>query len=95
MDVVPELTQDRINLRLKRSAKRTFERAASLEGKTVSSFILASALAHAEKTIQKHEVMRLNSQDSEAFFHALVSPVCCNKKLSAAFDEYAQRIISQ
>lgn len=43
------------------------ERAASFEGKTVSSFILTSAMARAEKTIQEHEVMRLNARDSEAF----------------------------
>ncbi|AKH65216.1 MULTISPECIES: DUF1778 domain-containing protein [Photorhabdus] len=39
-----------INLQLKISAKKTLERAASFEGRTVSNFILTSALAHAEKT---------------------------------------------
>ncbi len=34
----------RVNLRLNDDAKYTIERAASFEGKTVSKFILASAL---------------------------------------------------
>jgi len=87
--------QDRINLRLNRSVKRALERAASFEGKTVSNFILTSALAHAEKTIHEHEVMSLNSRDSEAFFNALAKPVHFNKKLAAAFEEHDHRVISK
>ncbi|MEJ2694854.1 MAG: DUF1778 domain-containing protein [Candidatus Thiodiazotropha sp.] len=55
MSVTSGTKQERINLRLKYSAKRALERAASFEGKTVSNFILSSALAHAEKTIHEHE----------------------------------------
>ncbi|WP_185268639.1 type II toxin-antitoxin system TacA family antitoxin [Halopseudomonas xiamenensis] len=29
-------------------------------------------MAHAEKTIHEHEVMSLNSQDSEAFFNGVM-----------------------
>jgi uncharacterized protein (DUF1778 family) len=87
--------QERINLRLKHSAKKALERAASFEGKTVSNFILASALAHAEKTIHEHEVMSLNNRDSEAFFNALVKPVSFNKKLAAAFEEHDQRVTNK
>ncbi|KGK43275.1 hypothetical protein LH51_01180 [Nitrincola sp. A-D6] len=95
MNVATDTKQDRINLRLKPSAKKTLERAASFEGKTVSNFILTSALAHAEKTIHEHEVMNLNSLDSEAFFDALVKPVRFNKKLAAAFEEHEQRVTSK
>lgn len=92
MSASTETNQDRINLRLKHSAKRALERAASLEGKTVSNFILTSALAHAEKTIHEHEVMRLNSGDSEAFFNALVKPIRFNKRLADAFEEHERRV---
>ena len=92
MHAIPETKKDRINLRLKQSAKRALERAASFEGKTVNNFILTSALAHAEKTIQKHEVMSLNSRDAEAFFNALDKPIGFNEKLVSAFNEYDQRI---
>ncbi len=95
MRTATDTKQERINLRLKHSAKRALERAASFEGKTVSNFILTSALAHAEKTIHKHEVMSLNNRDSEAFFNALVKPVRFNKKLAAAFEEHDQRVTSK
>lgn len=78
MSAATDTKQERINLRLGHRAKHILERAARFEGKTVSSFILTSALAQAEKTIEAHEVMRLNSQDSEAFFNALDKPVRLN-----------------
>lgn len=92
MSVATNTKQDRINLRLKHSAKEMLERAASFEGKTVSNFILTSALAHAEKTIQEHEVMSLNRLDSEAFLNALAKPIRFNKKLTDAFEEHSQRV---
>lgn len=86
---------ERINLRLKHSAKKILERAASFEGQTVSKFVLSSALARAEKTFQKHETMMLNTGEAEAFFEALSAPVRFNKKLCSALDEYRDRVAGQ
>lgn len=86
---------ERINLRLKQSSKRLLERAASFEGKTISNFILSSALAHAEKAVQAHEVMSLNAQDAETFFNALAAPVRFNRKLTGAFKEHDKRVTKQ
>lgn len=83
---------ERINLRLKHSAKQLLERAASFEGQTVSKFVLSCALAQAEKTIQTHESMQLNAQDAEAFFDALSQAVVFNDKLTAALNEHEQRV---
>ena len=83
---------DRINLRLKHSAKLKLERAASFEGQTISKFVLSSALARAEETIQEQETICLNRKDSEAFFNALAAPVRFNSKLLAAFEEHDQRV---
>lgn len=95
MSVATETKQERINLRLQHDAKQILERAARFEGKTVSSFILASALQQAEKTIEAHEVMRLSSRDAETFFDALAKPVEFNDKLTAAFKEHEQRVTSR
>jgi len=95
MALTIQAKDERINLRLKRHAKLMLERAASFEGQTVSKFILSSALSSAEKTIQKHEVMVLNAQDSEDFFNALAKPVDLNKKLQDALQEHDARVISK
>jgi len=95
MSSITHNKDDRINIRLKQDAKQMLERAASFEGKTVSKFILSSALNYAEKTIKKHEVMNLNSSDSETFFTALATPIQFNKKLISAFAQHDQDVISK
>jgi uncharacterized protein (DUF1778 family) len=86
---------ERINLRLEQSAKHLIERAATFEGKTVSSFILSSALASAEETIREHESIQLNEQDTQRFFDALAKPVTFNKKLTEALMEHDRRVDSK
>ena len=86
---------ERINLRLSGTAKQRIERAASVEGKTVSAFIVASALDHAEKTMDRHETMSLAREDAIRFFHALDSPPAPNDRLRAALDEHERRVLSR
>jgi uncharacterized protein (DUF1778 family) len=95
MDAATQNKNERINLRVKSSAKSLIERAASFEGKTVSHFILASALAQARKTVQKHETMTLNAKNSKIFFEALEAPVRFNRKLATALEEHDQRVVSK
>ncbi len=86
---------ERINLRLKQSAKNIIERAASFEGKTVSSFILSSALTSAEKTIHEHESIQLNEQDAQRFFDALAKPIEFNENLIEALAEHDRHVDSK
>ena len=95
MDSAIQNKNERINLRLKSSAKSLIERAASFEGQTVSRFILTSALEQAEKTVQKYETMTLNAKNSRIFFEALAAPVRFNRKLAAALEEHDQRVFSK
>ena len=86
---------ERINLRLSGMAKQRIERAASVEGKTVSAFIVASALEYAEKTIDKHETVSLAREEAIRFFHALDNPPPPNDRLRAALDEHDRRVVSR
>ena len=95
MDAATQNKNERINLRLKSSAKSLIERAASFEGITVSHFILTSALEQAEKTVQKHEVMTLNAKSSKIFYDALAAPVRFNHKLTEALEEHHHRVVSK
>ena len=95
MDAITQNKNERINLRLKSSAKNLIVRAAGCEGTTVSHFILASALKCAEETVQEYQMMTLNAKDSKVFFDALDTPVQFNRKLTAAFKEYEERVITR
>ncbi len=86
---------ERVNLRLNKTAKRRIEQAASFEGKTVSGFIVSSALGNAEKAIQKHETMALDRRDAKHFFDLIVKPPAPNDKLRAALGEHGKRVVSR
>jgi uncharacterized protein (DUF1778 family) len=86
---------ERLNLRLDATAKRRIEQAASFEGKTVSGFIVSSALASAERTIREHETIALSRRDAEAFLEAIVAPPKPNEKLFQALEEHRRRVVSR
>jgi uncharacterized protein (DUF1778 family) len=86
---------ERLNLRLKADAKRRIEQAAAFEGKTVSSFILSSALASADRTIREHETMRLTQRDAEVFLDAIVDPPKPTAKLREALADHRRRVTSR
>lgn len=86
---------ERINLRLKRASKHLIERAARFEGKTVSSFVLSSALASAEHTIQQHQTLSLGQQDAQRFLDALEKPPVFNEAMNRAIEEHGQRVDSK
>lgn len=89
------IKSERVNLRLDAAAKRQIERAALAEGRTVSSFILASALENAEETIRRHEVVALSRRDAEIFLDAILNPPPANAKLHEALAEHDRRVVSR
>ena len=89
------IRSERINLRLSETAKRRIEQAASVEGKTLSAFIVASALENADKTARRHETITLAREDATRFFNALSDPPPPNDRLRAALKEHARRVDSR
>lgn len=86
--------QERINLRLATDSKHKLERAAALEGKTVSKFILDNSIAKAEQTIARHDTMQLSQQDALRFLQALSEPVTFNAKLTDALTQHGKEVTS-
>ncbi|MBF0145676.1 MAG: DUF1778 domain-containing protein [Magnetococcales bacterium] len=84
---------ERVNIRLDESAKKRIERAASFAGKTVSGFIVASAMEQAEATIREHEIMMLNRKDADRFLDAILNPPEPNENLRTAMEEHSRRVI--
>lgn len=65
---------DRIDLRLYPEAKEALQAAASLRHKSVSEFILDSALGAADKVLADRRQFGLNAQQWDAFQAALDAP---------------------
>ena len=85
----------RINLRLSETANRRIEQAASVEGKTISAFIVSSALENAEKAVRRHEIIALPRDDAMRFFEVLSDPPPPNGHLLAAPEKHARRVVSR
>ncbi|MDD9960724.1 MAG: DUF1778 domain-containing protein [Gammaproteobacteria bacterium] len=83
---------ERINVRLSEAAKRRIEHAASVEGKTVSAFIVSSALENAERTVRRHDTLTLRREEAMRFFDALADPPPPNDRLRVALEEHARRV---
>jgi uncharacterized protein (DUF1778 family) len=89
------LATERINLRLNAEAKRKIQHAAALEGRTLTDYIVESALLSADRTLLDHERMVLSSRDAEALFEALTSPPEPGEARTEAMREYRERVTSR
>ena len=92
MGQTAEVKRDRMHLRLDAKTKRTLERAAAYQETSVSDFVLANAVAAAQRVINSHEKITLSARDWDAFFDALINPPEPNEKLKEAARRYRDRV---
>ena len=64
----------RLEARLPTDVHALLKRAAEMEGRTLTDFVVAAASAAARKTIEDHEILRLSARDQERFAQALLDP---------------------
>ena len=65
---------DRVVARITPDDKALLERAATLHGGSLASFIVFHARMAAQEVIRRHETIRLNGLESERFVKALLAP---------------------
>lgn len=65
---------EKLDLRVTPAAKRTLQAAASVSRRTVSDFVLESALARADEALAGRRVFNLNAPQWKAFLAALDAP---------------------
>jgi len=87
-----QLKQDRVHLRLDGQTKRKLERAAAYEQRSVSDFVLANAVAAAERVIEARDTIILSARDWDAFHEALTNPPEPNERLKEAARRYRERV---
>ena len=86
------LKHARVHLRLDARTKHKLERAAAYEETTVSRFVLANAVAAAERVIEAREKIVLPATDWDAFHNALLNPPAPNAALRRAARRYRERV---
>ena len=87
-----ELKKERLDLRLPPAAKSQIERAAELQGRSVSDFVVAAALAQASQVIEQQMVLKLCLEDSMALAESFMHEPEPNKKAIEAARRYRARM---
>ena len=81
----------RLEARVTPEQKSLIERAAALQGRTVTDFVLSSVQDAARRAIDEHDRIELSVRDSEAFVDALLNPRPINGRLRDAVRRYRKQ----
>lgn len=71
---MPTSATARLEARISLDLHSLLKRAAELQGRTMTDFVVAAVQDAAQKAIEQAEVMRLSLADQECFAQALLSP---------------------
>ena len=78
----------RLETRVTAEQKSLIERAAALQGRTITDFVLTSVQDAARRTVEEHQQLQLSARDSEAFVKALLHPKPVNDRLRDTVRRY-------
>lgn len=79
---------ERLEARVSADQKRLFQRAAELQGRTLTDFVIASVHEAAVRAVEDAQTIRLNEAESQAFADALLNPPQPSPRLQAAARRY-------
>jgi uncharacterized protein (DUF1778 family) len=80
----------RLETRVTPEQKTLIERAAAVEGRTVTDFVLTSVQAAARRAIEAHRKLELSVRDSDAFIEALLNPKPVGDRLRETVRRYRE-----
>lgn len=92
-----ESAMSRIDARIPLSVRETIDRAAAMQGRTRTDFLIAAALEKAERVIEEQTLIRLTLRDQEALSAALTENEVTKptRHIEAAVAEYKKRVSSK
>jgi uncharacterized protein (DUF1778 family) len=79
---------ERLEARVTSAQKSLIEHAASLQGRSVTDFVLASVQEAARRAIEEHQSLQLSVRDSQVFVNALLNPTPINDRLRETVRRY-------
>ncbi|MDR0457413.1 MAG: DUF1778 domain-containing protein [Burkholderiaceae bacterium] len=71
---MPAVATARLEARISPNLHKTLKRAAEIEGRTLSDFVITAVENAAQRTIEQAEVIRLSLAGQQRFAQALLSP---------------------
>ena len=77
---------ERLEARVSKLVKEKLKRAAALQGRTLTEFVVSAVLEKADHVIESHELIVLGTRDRKVLFEALRNPPEPNDALRKAFE---------
>jgi uncharacterized protein (DUF1778 family) len=78
----------RIEARIAPDALAIVRRAAEMQGRSVSDFVVAAAQEAAHRAIEETQIIRLSVEDQRAFAEAILNPPAPNDAMRRAAQAY-------
>jgi uncharacterized protein (DUF1778 family) len=78
----------RLEARIAPDALAVVKRAAEIQGRSVSDFVVAAAQEAAHRTIEETQIIRLSVEDQRAFAEAILNPPPLAPAMERAIDCY-------
>jgi uncharacterized protein (DUF1778 family) len=82
---------ERLEARVTADQKSLIERAAALQGRSVTDFVLTSVQDAARRAIEEHQRLDLSLRDSRAFVESLINPAPVNHRLRETVRRYREK----
>ncbi len=82
----------RLEARIAPEALAIVKRAAELQGRSVSDFVVAAAQEAAHRAIEETQIIRLAVEDQRAFVEAILNPPAPTPALKRAFRRHRELI---
>jgi uncharacterized protein (DUF1778 family) len=79
---------ERLDARLTREQKDLIQRAADLQGRSLTDFVVSTLQESARQAIERHDSIRLNEREAKRFVAALLHPPKASKRLREAAKAY-------
>jgi uncharacterized protein (DUF1778 family) len=89
----PQARTTRLEARIAPRALAMVKRAAEMQGRSVSDFVVAAAHEAAQKAIEDAHIIRLSLADQEALAKALLNPPKPNAALKRAMAAHKRLIV--
>ena len=83
---------ERLEARISAAQKDLFLRAAELQGRTLTDFVIASVHDAAVRTIEDMQSIQLTAQESRAFVDSILNPREPSPRLKAAAQRYMKAL---
>ena len=84
----------RLEARISNDLHTTVKRAARIQGRTMTDFVIMAVQEAARQAIEQSELMRLSVADQQAFASALIDPPKPNAALKRAFAKGRKLLVS-